>query len=47
MKKLSEEVENEIIELYVNQNMSTTQVAFEIGISAPGVSKILKRRIVK
>lgn len=44
MKKISKEIEDKIIELYVNQKMSTTQVASEIGISAPGVSKVVKRR---
>ncbi len=44
MKKISKEIEDKIIELYINQKMSTTQVAFEIGISATGVSKIIKRR---
>jgi len=44
MKKLSKEIEDKIIQLYVNQKMSTTKVAEEIGISSTGVSKILKRR---
>lgn len=44
MKKVSKEIEDKIIDLYINQKMSTTKVAEEIGISSTGVSKILKRR---
>lgn len=44
MKKIGEEIEDKIIDLYINQKMSTTKVAEEIGISSTGVSKILKRR---
>lgn len=44
MKKISKEIEDEIINLYINKKMSTTQVASEIGISSTGVSKVIKRR---
>jgi predicted transcriptional regulator len=43
MKKLNKEIEDKIIDLYINKKMSTTKVAKEVGISSTGVSKIIKR----
>ena len=43
MKRIDLELEKIIIDLYVNDKLSTTQVALRTGISSTGVSKIIKR----
>lgn len=47
MKKVSKEIEDKIIDLYINQKLSTTIVASIIGITHTGVRKILKRRKIQ
>lgn len=43
MKRIDSEMEKIIIDLYVNEKLSTTQVALKTGISSTSVSKIIKR----
>jgi len=43
MRKLSEEKQREIIRLYTEERLSTTQVAANVGVSSTCVSNIVKR----